>query len=55
VARAVEELLIKHLEEAYATEQPMLEMLDSMIRTTSDPSMVASLPASQLEGACAVY
>jgi ferritin-like metal-binding protein YciE len=39
----VEELLVKQLNEAYAMEQTVLKMLDSMIRTTSEPSMVSDL------------
>lgn len=45
----IEELLIKQLNEAYAMEQTVLKMLDSMIRTTSVPAMVADLETHREE------
>ena len=35
--------LVKHIDEAYAMEQNVLRMLDSMIGTTKDPQMKRSL------------
>ena len=31
--------LVKHIDEAYAMEQNVLRMLDSMIETTEDPEI----------------
>jgi ferritin-like metal-binding protein YciE len=45
----VEQLLVKQLNEAYAMEQTVLKMLDSMLRTTSEPSMVADLETHRKE------
>lgn len=49
VATPVEELLVKQLDEAYAMEQTVLKMLDSMIRTTSDPSVVSDIETHREE------
>jgi ferritin-like metal-binding protein YciE len=43
MATTVEELLVKQLDEAYAMEQTVSRLLDGMIRTSSDPSIVADL------------
>ena len=43
MATTVEELLVKQLDQAYAMEQAVSTLLDGMIRTTSDPSIVADL------------
>jgi ferritin-like metal-binding protein YciE len=43
VPTAVEELLVKHLDQAYAMEQTVSKLLDGMIRTTSDPSVKSAL------------
>ena len=45
----VEELLIKQLGEAYALEQTVSKLLAAMIRTTSDPSIVADLETHKQE------
>ena len=37
------EQLVKHIDEAYAMEQDVLRMLDSMIETTEDAEMKAAL------------
>ena len=39
----VQEQLVQHIDEAYAMEQNMLRMLDSMIKTTDDPEMRSHL------------
>lgn len=43
VSNALEEQLIKHIDEAHAMEQNVLRMLDSMISTTDDPSILDAL------------
>ena len=43
------ELLVKHIDEAYAMEQNVLRMLDSMIETTEDPQMRADLEHHKAE------
>jgi ferritin-like metal-binding protein YciE len=45
----VDELLKKQLHEAYAMEQAVAKMLDSMIRTTTDPSMVSDMETHKQE------
>jgi ferritin-like metal-binding protein YciE len=40
---ALEEQLVKYIDEAHAMEQNVLRMLDSMIGTTSDPQMKRAL------------
>jgi ferritin-like metal-binding protein YciE len=49
VSTTIRELLVKQLDEAYAMEQTVLKMLDAMIRTTSDPSVVADLKTHKQE------
>ncbi len=49
MSKPVEELLIAQLDEAYAMEQSVLKMLDSMIRTTSDPSVVSDIETHRSE------
>jgi ferritin-like metal-binding protein YciE len=39
----IQEQLVKHIDEAYAMEQNVLRMLDSMIDTTDDPEMRSHL------------
>lgn len=43
MATTVEDLLVKQLDQAYALEQTVSTMLDGMIRTTPDPSILADL------------
>lgn len=45
----VTEQLVKHIDEAYAMEQNVLRMLDSMIKTTEDPDMREHLRQHKLE------
>jgi ferritin-like metal-binding protein YciE len=45
----VDELLVKHLDEAHAMEQNVLRMLDGMISTTDDPGMLAELEHHRAE------
>jgi ferritin-like metal-binding protein YciE len=45
----VQDLLVKQLQEAYAMERTVLKMLDSMIRTTSEPSMVSDIETHKQE------
>src|ERR671929_2126527 len=40
---AIEEKLVEYIDEAYAMEQNVLRMLDSMIGTTKDPQMKRAL------------
>ncbi|MEN3340873.1 MAG: hypothetical protein V7644_277 [Actinomycetota bacterium] len=40
---AIEEKLVEYIDDAYAMEQNVLRMLDSMIGTTDDPQMKRSL------------
>jgi ferritin-like metal-binding protein YciE len=49
VSKQIEELLVKQLDEAYAMEQTVAQMLTSMIKTTSDPSVVADLETHREE------
>lgn len=49
MATPVEELLKKQLHEAYAMEQTVSTMLDSMIHTTSEPSMVSDMETHKQE------
>ncbi len=49
MADTIQELLVKQLDEAYAMEQTVLKMLDGMIRTTSDPAVVADLETHREE------
>jgi ferritin-like metal-binding protein YciE len=41
--------LVKHLDEAYAMEQNVLRMLDGMIKTTDDPTMLDALEHHRAE------
>jgi ferritin-like metal-binding protein YciE len=43
VGQALEEQLIKHIDEAHAMEQNVLRMLDGMISTTDDPTILDAL------------
>ena len=45
----VKELLVKQLDQAYAMEQTVATMLEGMIRTTSDPSIVSDLETHKQE------
>jgi ferritin-like metal-binding protein YciE len=45
----VQELLVDQLNEAYAMEQTVAKMLDGMIRTTHDPSIVSDLETHKEE------
>lgn len=45
----VDELLVRQLDEAYAMEQTVAKLLDGMIRTTSDPSVVTDLETHKQE------
>jgi ferritin-like metal-binding protein YciE len=43
MGQALEEQLVKHIDEAYAMEQNVLRMLDGMISTTDDPEILDAL------------
>ena len=45
----LEEQLIKHIDEAHALEENMLRMLDAMISTTDDPSILDALEHHKLQ------
>lgn len=45
----LQEQLVKHIDEAYAMEQNVLRMLDSMIDTTEDPEIKSELRHHKLE------
>jgi ferritin-like metal-binding protein YciE len=45
----VQELLVKHLDEAHAMEQNVLRMLDGMIASTDDPQIVEELEHHKVE------
>ena len=45
----LQEQLVKHIDEAYAMEQNVLRMLDSMIGTTEDPEIKNELREHKLE------
>jgi ferritin-like metal-binding protein YciE len=49
---AIEEKLVEYIDDAYAMEQNVLRMLDSMIGTTEDPQMKKALerPARRPRG-----
>jgi ferritin-like metal-binding protein YciE len=49
VTQELENQLIKHIDEAYAMEQNVLRMLDSMISTTEDPAIKDQLREHRLE------
>ncbi len=49
VTEELEHQLIKHIDEAYAMEQNVLRMLDSMISTTEDPAIKDALRDHRLE------
>jgi ferritin-like metal-binding protein YciE len=40
---AIEDTLVEYIDDAYAMEQSVLRMLDSMIKTTDDPQMKRAL------------
>jgi ferritin-like metal-binding protein YciE len=46
---ALEEKLVEYIDDAYAMEQNMLRMLDSMIGTTKDPQMTRLLERHRKE------
>lgn len=46
---ALDEQLVKHIDEAYAMEQNMLRMLDGMIDTTEDPQLKGHLEHHKTE------
>ena len=45
----LENQLVKHIDEAYAMEQSVLRLLDSMISTTEDPAIKDQLREHRLE------
>ena len=45
----VEELLVKHIDEAHAMEQGVLRMLDAMIETTDDAAILQELEHHRIE------
>ncbi len=45
----INDQLVKHIDEAYAMEQNVLRMLDSMIETTEDPEMRSHLEEHKRE------
>jgi ferritin-like metal-binding protein YciE len=49
VTEGLESQLVKHIDEAYAMEQSVLRMLDSMISTTEDPAIKDQLREHRLE------
>jgi ferritin-like metal-binding protein YciE len=49
MSKTIEELLVKQLDQAYAMEQMVSKMLDGMIKTTSDPSVVSDLETHKQE------
>jgi len=49
VTEELENLLVKHIDEAYAMEQSVLRLLDSMISTTEDPAIKDQLREHRLE------
>jgi ferritin-like metal-binding protein YciE len=49
VADELNAQLVKHIDEAYALEQNVLRMLDSMISTTEDPEIKQALQQHKLE------
>jgi ferritin-like metal-binding protein YciE len=46
---AIEDQLVEYIDDAYAMEQNVLRMLDSMIKTTKDPQMKRSLERHRKE------
>ena len=49
MGQALEDQLIKHIDEAYAMEQNVLRMLDGMISTTDDPEILDALEHHKME------
>jgi ferritin-like metal-binding protein YciE len=49
MGQALEDQLIKHIDEAYAMEQNVLRMLDGMISTTDDPVILDALEHHKME------
>jgi len=49
MGQALDEQLIKHIDEAYAMEQNVLRMLDGMISTTDDPEILDALAYHKLQ------
>jgi ferritin-like metal-binding protein YciE len=47
--QALEEQLVKHIDEAYAMEQSVLRMLDGMISTTDDPEILDALEHHKMQ------
>jgi ferritin-like metal-binding protein YciE len=46
---AIDDQLVEYIDDAYAMEQNVLRMLDSMIKTTKDPQMKRSLERHRKE------
>jgi ferritin-like metal-binding protein YciE len=49
VGQALEEQLVKHIDEAHAMEQNVLRMLDGMISTTDDPEILDALEHHKMQ------
>ena len=49
VGQALEEQLIKHIDEAHAMEQNVARMLDGMIETTDDPEILDALEHHKMQ------
>jgi ferritin-like metal-binding protein YciE len=47
--QALDDRLVKHIDEAYAMEQNVLRMLDGMISTTDDPEILDALEHHKLQ------
>jgi len=49
MGQALDDQLVKHIDEAYAMEQNVLRMLDSMISTTDDPEILDALEHHKMQ------
>jgi ferritin-like metal-binding protein YciE len=49
MGQALDEQLVKHIDEAYAMEQNVLRMLDGMISTTDDPEILDALEHHKMQ------
>jgi ferritin-like metal-binding protein YciE len=49
MGQALNDQLVKHIDEAYAMEQNVLRMLDGMISTTDDPEILDALEHHKME------
>jgi len=49
VGQALQEQLVKHIDEAHAMEQNVLRMLDGMISTTDDPEILDALEHHKMQ------